>query len=220
MDYGRRGGSMVAGKTIVLQSRVRIRSLPSQHLIANLLVGCHPGWHENKPLVCQKHIYVKIKIKKFKKENLLEQHFLLQALARMSKISSHIIQPLWGHMTGYAIAWYGLGGCQAVPPSVFTPPPFIEQVWPTFGHVLILHSCRWADEQMSYQTHPFSEWKTSIQYMYIFHFTNIAILPLLMHRARIFYSNFCRWSWMSSLLLTLTPPMVSLLLSLFSTDDY
>jgi hypothetical protein len=61
----------VAHQAVVLQSRVRIRRLPSPQLIANLLVGCHPGMalgcglpsvrgnrgknHENEPLVPQKH---------------------------------------------------------------------------------------------------------------------------------------------------------------------
>ncbi len=34
---------MVAHQAVVLQSRVRIRHLPSPLLTANLLVGCHPG---------------------------------------------------------------------------------------------------------------------------------------------------------------------------------
>jgi hypothetical protein len=42
---GRHGGSVVACLTVVLQSRVRIRRLPSPQLTANLLVGCHLGWH-------------------------------------------------------------------------------------------------------------------------------------------------------------------------------
>jgi hypothetical protein len=42
---GRHGGSVVACLTVVLQSRVRIRHLPSPQLTANLLVGCHLGWH-------------------------------------------------------------------------------------------------------------------------------------------------------------------------------
>ncbi len=58
--------------TVVLQSRVQIQRLPSPQLTANLLVGCHLGWHlaagwplwgateeknyENEPLVPQKHI--------------------------------------------------------------------------------------------------------------------------------------------------------------------
>jgi hypothetical protein len=42
---GRRGGPMVVRQTVVLQSRVRIRRLPSPQLIAHLLVGCHLGWH-------------------------------------------------------------------------------------------------------------------------------------------------------------------------------
>jgi hypothetical protein len=42
---GRCGSSMVARQTVVLQSRVRIRCLPSPQLTANLLVGCHLGWH-------------------------------------------------------------------------------------------------------------------------------------------------------------------------------
>jgi hypothetical protein len=62
---------MVAHQAVVLQSRVRIRRLPSPQLIANLLVGCHPGMalgcgltsvrgnrgknYENEPLVPQKH---------------------------------------------------------------------------------------------------------------------------------------------------------------------
>jgi hypothetical protein len=41
----RHGGSVVACLTVVLQSRVRIRCLPSPQLTANLLVGCHLGWH-------------------------------------------------------------------------------------------------------------------------------------------------------------------------------
>jgi hypothetical protein len=39
------GCSVVARQTVVLQSRVRIRRLPSPQLTANLLVGCHLGWH-------------------------------------------------------------------------------------------------------------------------------------------------------------------------------
>ncbi len=62
---------MVARQTVVLQSRVQIRRLPSQQLSANLLVGCHLGWHmaagwplwgateekitKKEPLVHQKH---------------------------------------------------------------------------------------------------------------------------------------------------------------------
>ncbi len=42
---GWRGGSMVAHQTVVLQSRVRIRHLPSPQQTANLLEGCHLGWH-------------------------------------------------------------------------------------------------------------------------------------------------------------------------------
>jgi hypothetical protein len=42
---GRCGGLMVAHQTVVLQSRVRIRHLPSPQLTANLLVGCHLGLH-------------------------------------------------------------------------------------------------------------------------------------------------------------------------------
>ncbi len=57
---------------VVLQSRIRIRRLPSPHLTANLLVGCHLGCHlaagwplwgateeknyENEPIVLQKNI--------------------------------------------------------------------------------------------------------------------------------------------------------------------
>jgi hypothetical protein len=41
----RHGGSMVARQTVVLQSRVQIRHLPSPQLTANLLVGCHLGYH-------------------------------------------------------------------------------------------------------------------------------------------------------------------------------
>jgi hypothetical protein len=68
----RRGGSLVARLTVVLQSQVRNRRLPSPQLTANLLVGCHLGWHlaagwplwgateekimRNEPLVRQKHI--------------------------------------------------------------------------------------------------------------------------------------------------------------------
>ncbi len=73
---GRRGSSMVAHQAVVLQSRVRIRRLPSPQLIANLLVGCHPGMalgcgltsvrgnrgknYENEPPVPQKHKKEKI----------------------------------------------------------------------------------------------------------------------------------------------------------------
>ncbi len=62
---------MVAHQAVVLQSRVRIRRLPSPQLTANLLVGCHPGMalgcgltsvrgirgknYENELLVPQKH---------------------------------------------------------------------------------------------------------------------------------------------------------------------
>jgi hypothetical protein len=42
---GKHGGSMVERQTVVLQSRVQIRHLPSPQLTANLLVGCHLGWH-------------------------------------------------------------------------------------------------------------------------------------------------------------------------------
>jgi hypothetical protein len=42
---GRCGGSMVAHQTVVLQSWVRIRYLPSPQQTANLLEGCHLGWH-------------------------------------------------------------------------------------------------------------------------------------------------------------------------------
>ncbi len=42
-SIGRRGSSMVAHQAVVLQSRVRIRRLPSPQLTANLLVGCHRG---------------------------------------------------------------------------------------------------------------------------------------------------------------------------------
>ncbi len=44
-SIGWRGGSMVAHQTVVLQSRVRIRHLPSPQQTANLLEGCHLGWH-------------------------------------------------------------------------------------------------------------------------------------------------------------------------------
>jgi hypothetical protein len=44
-QLGRHGGSVVASLTVVLQSRVRIRRLPSPQLTANRLVGCHLGWH-------------------------------------------------------------------------------------------------------------------------------------------------------------------------------
>jgi hypothetical protein len=62
---------MVSHQAVVLQSRVRIRRLPSPQLTANLLVGCHPGMalgcgltsvrgnrgknYDNEPLVPQKH---------------------------------------------------------------------------------------------------------------------------------------------------------------------
>jgi hypothetical protein len=39
------GGSVVARLTVVLQSWVQIQHLPSPQLTANLLVGCHLGWH-------------------------------------------------------------------------------------------------------------------------------------------------------------------------------
>ncbi len=68
----RHGGSVKACLTVVLLSRVQIQSLPSPQLTANLLVGCHLGWHlavcwplwgateekimRNEPLVHQKHI--------------------------------------------------------------------------------------------------------------------------------------------------------------------
>ncbi len=42
---GRRGGSIVVRQTVVLQSRVQIRRLPSPQLIDYLLVVCHLGWH-------------------------------------------------------------------------------------------------------------------------------------------------------------------------------
>jgi hypothetical protein len=42
---GRRGGSMVACQTVVLQSRVRIQHLVRPQQTASLLEGCHPGWH-------------------------------------------------------------------------------------------------------------------------------------------------------------------------------
>jgi hypothetical protein len=42
-QLGRRGGSMVAHQTVVLQSQVRIRHLPSPQQTANLLEGCHLG---------------------------------------------------------------------------------------------------------------------------------------------------------------------------------
>jgi hypothetical protein len=44
-QWGRRGGSIVAHLTVVLQSQVRIQGLPSPQLTASLLVGCHLGWH-------------------------------------------------------------------------------------------------------------------------------------------------------------------------------
>jgi hypothetical protein len=44
-SHGRHGGSVVARLTVVLQSRVQIRRLPSPQLTANLLVGFHLGWH-------------------------------------------------------------------------------------------------------------------------------------------------------------------------------
>jgi hypothetical protein len=44
-SIGRCDSSMVACQTVVLQSQVRIRHLPSPQLTANLLVGCHLGWH-------------------------------------------------------------------------------------------------------------------------------------------------------------------------------
>ncbi len=60
---------MLAHQAVVLQSRIRIRHIPSPQLTANLLIGCHLGWHlltsvrgnrgenyENEPLVRQKHI--------------------------------------------------------------------------------------------------------------------------------------------------------------------
>jgi hypothetical protein len=62
---------MVVHQTVVLQSRVQIRCLPSPQLTANLLVGSHLGMalacgltsmrgnrgenYENEPLVRQKH---------------------------------------------------------------------------------------------------------------------------------------------------------------------
>ncbi len=63
---------MVAHQAVVLQSRVRIRRLPSPQLTANLLEGCHLGMalgcgltsvrgnrgkknYKNGPLVPQKH---------------------------------------------------------------------------------------------------------------------------------------------------------------------
>ncbi len=74
---------MVAQQTVVLQSRVQIRRLPSPQLTANLLVGCHLGMaldcvltsvrgnrgenYENELLVCQKHTKKKSKIKNLKK---------------------------------------------------------------------------------------------------------------------------------------------------------
>jgi hypothetical protein len=76
---------MVAYQTVVLQSRVQIRRLPSPQLTANLLVGCHLRLalgcgltslrgnrgenYENEPLVRQKH--TKKKKKKFRRENKL-----------------------------------------------------------------------------------------------------------------------------------------------------
>jgi hypothetical protein len=43
--FGRRGSSTTARQIVVLQSWVRIWRLHSPQLIANLLVGCYPGWH-------------------------------------------------------------------------------------------------------------------------------------------------------------------------------
>ncbi len=77
-NNGRRGSSILVGVVaqwkrtrLVLQSRVRIRRLPSPQLTANLLVGCHLGMglgcvltsvrgnrgenYENEPLVPKKH---------------------------------------------------------------------------------------------------------------------------------------------------------------------
>jgi hypothetical protein len=69
---------MVAHQAVVLQSRVRIRCLPSPQLTANLLVGRHSGMalgcgltsvrgnrgknYENELLVPQKHTKKKKKI--------------------------------------------------------------------------------------------------------------------------------------------------------------
>ncbi len=69
---------MTAIQGVVLQSRVRIRRLPSPQLSANLLVGRHRGWHmvagwplwgateekttKKEPLVHQKHTKKKKKI--------------------------------------------------------------------------------------------------------------------------------------------------------------
>jgi hypothetical protein len=44
-QFGRHGGSMVAHQTVVQQSQVQIRSLPSPQLTAILLVGCHLEWN-------------------------------------------------------------------------------------------------------------------------------------------------------------------------------
>jgi hypothetical protein len=71
---------MVAHQAVVLQSRVRIRRLPSPQLTANLLVGCHPGMahgcgltsvrgnrgknYENELLDPQKHTKKKKQINK------------------------------------------------------------------------------------------------------------------------------------------------------------
>jgi hypothetical protein len=85
--FERRGGSMVACQTVVLQSWVRIWHLPSPQLTANLLVACHMGWHlaagwplwgakeekitKNEPLVHQKHIKKKKVSLEYRSEKLL-----------------------------------------------------------------------------------------------------------------------------------------------------
>jgi hypothetical protein len=54
-------------------------------------------------------------------------------------LPSHAIQTNWGHLTGYALAWYGLVGATRVCTQGCLPWPPIAQVGPTFAHVLILH---------------------------------------------------------------------------------
>jgi hypothetical protein len=51
-----RGGSMVVRQTVVLQSRVRIRRLPSPQLNAHLLVGCRglTSVRDNRGKNCEK----------------------------------------------------------------------------------------------------------------------------------------------------------------------
>ncbi len=90
---------MVARQTVVLQSQVLIRRLPSPQLSANLLVGCHLGWHmaadwplwgateenitKKEPLVHQKHT-------KKKKSNQLRNrkwnHKLSNSITRVVRI--------------------------------------------------------------------------------------------------------------------------------------